>query len=71
MPVEDKFSRAVDEVRRRELAAVVERARDGEGGFSEIRADVVERDGVPDAIIMYEVGAGLWCGSAEDHAADN
>jgi hypothetical protein len=68
---DDKFSKAVDEQRRREVAEAVERARRGEdSGFSEVRGDLVEKDGVPDAIIEYEVGAG-WVDSAEDHAGDN
>jgi hypothetical protein len=70
MPDDDKFSKAVDEQRRRERDEAVERARDDEGGFSEIRGDLVEKDGVPDAIIEYEVGAG-WVDSAEDRAGDN
>ena len=70
MPDDDKFSKAIDEQRRRERDETVERARDGEGGFSEVRGDLVEKDGVPDAIITYEVGAG-WVDSAEDRAGDN
>ena len=71
MAEDDKFSKAVDEQRRRERDEAVERARNEEdGGFSEIHGDLVEKDGVPDAIIEYEVGAG-WVDSAEDHAGDN
>lgn len=70
MPDNEKFSKAVDEQRRRERDATVERARRGDRGFSDVHGDLVERDGVPDAIIEYEVGAG-WIDSAEDHAGDN
>jgi hypothetical protein len=66
-PDDDKFSKAVDEQRRRERDEAVERARRGEGGFSEVD----ETDGVPDKIYPdVEIGAG-WVDSAEDHAGDN
>jgi hypothetical protein len=71
MAEDDKFSRAVDEQRRRERDEAVERARRGEDGtFSELRGDLVEKDGVPDHIREYETGA-AFVDSAEDHAQDN
>jgi hypothetical protein len=71
MPDDDKFTKAIEEQRRRELSEAIDRGRSGEdGGFSEIRGDLIEKDGVPDHIREYEIGAG-WMDSAEDHAADN
>jgi hypothetical protein len=68
---DDKFSKAVDEQRRRELAEAVEKARRGEdGAFHEVRGDLIENDGVPDHIREYEIGA-AFVDSAEDHAGDN
>ncbi len=70
MADDEVFEKAIEEQRRREREEAVERARRGEGGFSEVRGDLVEKDGVPDAVIEYEVGAAM-IDAAEDHAADN
>jgi hypothetical protein len=72
MTKDDKFSKAVDEQRRRELGKAIDSARRGEhGGFSEVVDLVHETDGVPDKIYSdVEIGVGF-IDSAEDHAADN
>lgn len=65
-----KFSRAADEQRRRERDAAVERARNEDRGFSELRGELIEIDGVPDHIRVIEAGA-AWVDSAEDRAGQN
>jgi hypothetical protein len=71
MADDDVFKKVEDEQRRRELAQAMERARRGEPGtFHEVRGDLVEKDGVPDHIREYEIGA-AFVDSPEDHAQDN
>jgi hypothetical protein len=68
---DDVFDKAIAEQLRRELGEAMEKARRGEPGtFWELRGDLVEKDGVPDHVREYEIGA-AFVDSAQDHAQDN
>jgi hypothetical protein len=69
---DEKFREAAAAVLRQARDRAVERARDGEDGFSVIRGDVTEIDGIPQAIINFEWGA-AWLGAddPENRAPDN